>query len=141
MSLATVITRTLFGAAAAGILYATVGGALPFNKSDLQIESGFANPKYGALDTPVNENGNSEYFYNYDDGLIKVTLPIVDGPFGPLVGDSDYHWRSMDVETKSKLVDENWNDLQIETRKSILSNELETMIENYRGVSNGRTEN
>lgn len=131
MSLVATLTRGAVIATAAGVLYATAGGLLPFNKEERSVEPGFANPKYATVDKPVNENGNIEHFLVYDDGKVKVSLPIMEGPYGPLVGDAGYHWRSMGVEIKSSLVYGSWGELTTTTRKAVLKNELEKMIENY----------
>ena len=53
------------------------------------------------------------------------------GQKGPFVGDAGYYWNSIAAETKSILVEKNWNELKLETRKSILKSSLEAMIENY----------
>jgi len=79
----------------------------------------------------TNEDGNLEFFLKYDNGSSQVILPIISGPNGPMVGDSDYYWKSIGAEVRSRLVGESWLELKIETRKSILADELEKMIEKY----------
>ena len=97
------------------------------------VEPGYVDPKMVELYKPKNEKGNLELYLSYMDGESKVALPIMTGPHGPIVGSPDYQWQSMDAETKSGLVSGSWNELNVDTRKSILRNDLEKMIEAYGG--------
>ena len=131
MSIITPLIRfTLLGGAAA-LAAPYVIGILPMNQTPPNIEDEFVNPKYVELQAPVNDFGNLEFYLDYDDGQLQIRFPITSGEFGPLVGDADYHWKSMSSDTKSRLVENSWQDLQVETRKSILTNELEQMLEKY----------
>src|SRR3989338_765745 len=130
MSVLTSITRIAVVGGAAGVIYTAAMGLMP-DKTPVPVEQGYANPEHVKLHKPVNENGKREFFLNYDNGQEAVSLPIMAGPNGPLVGDADYYWKSIGDEVKSRLVGESWADINLETRKSILKGELERMIENY----------
>lgn len=116
----------IIGLAAAG--YCS-GGAQPL------VEPGYVDPKTVELYTPKNEKGNLELYLSYADGDSKVSLPIMTGPNGPVVGSPDYQWNNMDAETKSGLVGRSWNELNVDTRRSILRDDLEKMLETYGGQS------
>ena len=99
------------------------------------VEPGYVDPKTVELYTPKNEKGNLELYLSYVDGDSKVSLPIMTGPNGPVVGSPDYQWNNMDAETKSGLVGRSWNELNVDTRRSILRDDLEKMLETYGGQS------
>ena len=146
MSVLTPITRIALICAAAGIIY-MAGTTIIKNREPPTIEPGYANPSHVELYKPKNENGNTELYLTYENGTDKLSLPIKEGPQGPIVGNSDYLWNSMSEETKtryiaegwsgleteikSKLVQENWQDIQLETRKEILKTSLDKIIESY----------
>ncbi|MBI2664440.1 hypothetical protein HYX10_03810 [Candidatus Woesearchaeota archaeon] len=133
-SLVTPIVRgSIFLASAAMVLYTAVAVGNPFSKTASPTEPGFVNAKYVAFESPVNEKGNAELYINYDNGEAKAVFPVREGPFGPLVGDANYHWRSMDSETRSALVERDFSSLQLDAQKRIFMAGLERMIENYDG--------
>ena len=131
MSIVTPIIRFVLLGGATALAAPYVIGVLPMNQTPPNTEDGFVNPEYVELQTPTNDFGNLELYLDYDDGQLQIRLPITSGEFGPTVGDADYHWSSMSPATKSRLVENSWQDLQVETRKSILTNELEQMLEKY----------
>ena len=113
-----------------GALYFAAAGIIG-NRTPDPVEPGFANPAHVRLYKPKNENGNLEFFLNYEDGTEKISLPIKEGPIGPVVGDSAYMWGSMNDEDKSYLVKENWDGIQLETRKEIIKSSIDKIIETY----------
>ncbi len=119
--------------------YLAVSGALPFGRPPAPIERGYANPEQVKLHAPVNKNGNRELFLTYESGEKKASLPVLEGPNGPLVGSAEYYWSSIGAEAKSLLVEGSWDELQLETRKSILKSSLEALIENY-GTGDAKSE-
>lgn len=130
MSFVKPVTRIALIAAAAGAIYFAATGIVG-NRTPDPVEPGFANPAHVQLYKPKNENGNIEFFLNYEDGTEKISLPIKEGPIGPVVGDSAYMWGSMNAEEKSGLVKENWGSLELETRKDIIRSSLDRIIETY----------
>ena len=146
MSILTPITRLALLGAAAGMIY-MAGITVIKNREPPTIEPGYTNPAHVELYKPKNENGNTEFYLTYENGTDKLSLPIKEGPQGPIVGNSEYLWSSMSEETqtryitegwgglqteiKSTLVQENWQDIQLETRKEILRTSLDRIIENY----------
>ncbi len=131
MSVVGALTKIAVIGGIGALAYSALSGGLPFSKPPAPIEQGYVNPKNVAIYSSVNDKGNREAFLNYENGETKLRLPIFSGPNGPLVGDANYYWRSISMETKSGLVAESWNGLKFETRKNILKGELEKMIENY----------
>lgn len=131
MSVLTALTKIAVIGSVGAVLYSTLLGGIPFGKPPAPVEQGYANPAQVKLYAPVNENGNRELFLTYENGEMKVSLPVLEGPNGPIVGDADYYWSSISSEIQSRLVEESWSELKTGTRKSILKGELEKMIENY----------
>ena len=97
------------------------------------IEPGYVNPRNVELYSPKNEKGNLELYLSYLDGESNAALPVMAGPYGPVVGTPEYNWRSMDNLIKSELVGNNWYELDVDARKSIIKNDLEKMLETYGG--------
>ena len=133
MSLVLGLTRGAVILTAAGVLWATFGNKV--GNEQVPVEQGYADPKYVVLEKPVNEKGNQEFFLNYDNGEVKVTLPITEGEQGPIVGYPAYNWNSMSLDTKAQLVESSWKELPLQTRKIILKNDLENMIDTYGGIT------
>ena|SRR3989338_7531469 len=112
-------------------LHYTVG--VPFvEKNETAIAPGYANPKYLDIEKKESESGILATLV-YDDGTKREELGIFLSESGIIVGSLESYWAKISAQAKSGLVEQSWDTLEVDTRKSILQNDLEKMIETYGG--------
>jgi hypothetical protein len=130
-----VVRTAVLGAlvSGAGYLAATsVGGLLGMAKQEkYTVAPGSVDPAHVRVIKAV-KNGGVEAQLKYSGPLGDTQLPIIEGMNGPLAGDADYYWNNITTAVKSRLVGESWKGLGVETRKGIVTAELETLLQNYK---------
>jgi hypothetical protein len=114
------------------------GGSYIIDKikgNDAQVESGYVSPKSVSIEGKKNAAGNIETYLDYKNGNETISYPVMKGPNGPLVGTIEYWWESIGVQSRSGLVQSEWSYLDANIKHSIMSDELQTVLDGFYGTN------
>lgn len=133
---AMIVRGAVVAAAAGGLLYTAVLNPLTdkINGSNAVVEQGYMNPKSLSIQGKKNAAGNIETYLQYKSGDEVISLPCTKGPSGPLCGTVEYWWQSIGGQQREELSVNEWPAISNGAKHSILSGELQAMLDTFYGT-------
>ena len=135
MGIGAMLVRGAMVTAAGGLLYAgVISPVMHWARQDnAVIEPGYVNPKSLSVQSKKNAQGNIEAYIQYKAGDESVSLPCKKGPSGPLCGTVEYWWQSIGAERREELAVDEWPSISNNSKHSIMSSELQTILDTFYG--------
>ena len=137
MGIGAFVVRGAAVVATGGLLYATVLNPVMdwVRKDNMVVEQGYVSPKSLSVQGKKNGTGNIETYLQYKSGDETVSLPVMKGPQGPLVGTVGYWWNSIGASQREELTVGEWPAISNDAKHNILSGELQVILDTFYGTN------